>query len=128
MPTIFGITGVELPKDRTIDGRDIRCLLMPEAYKNKLDEFKFFYSYSDNQPSAIRKDSWKLHVRIGSQTKNNYGFTASRETPLLFQVEKDLGERINVSKKHPEKVSELQSDLETFEKQMKEEGSFWDVK
>jgi len=127
LPTIFGIVGIELPKDRTIDGRDIRSLLMPETHKNKLDEFKFFYSYSDNQPSAIRKDSWKLHVRIGSQTKNNYGFTASRETPLLFQVEKDLGERINVSKKHPEKVLELLTDLETFEKQMKKEGSFWDT-
>ena len=127
LPTIFEITGVELPKERTIDGRDIRSVLMPETHKNKLDEFKFFYSYSDNQPSAIRKDSWKLHVRIGSQTENNYGFTASRETPLLFQVEKDLGERINVSTKHSEKVSELQTDLETFEKQMKKEGSFWDA-
>ncbi len=56
------------------------------------------------------------------------GFIASRETPLLFQVEKDLGERINVSKEHPEKVSELLNDLDTFEKQMKKEGSFWDTK
>lgn len=128
LPTIFAIAEVELPQERTIDGRDIRSVLMPEMYKNKLDEFKFFYSYSDNQPSAIRKGSWKLHVRIGSTTGNNYGFNASRETPLLFQVEKDLGERINVSTKYSEKVSELQVDLETFEKQMKKEGSFWDTK
>jgi arylsulfatase A len=60
VPTIFAIVGVELPKDRTIDGRDIRPLLMPEKYKNKPDGFKFFYSYSDNQPSAIRKGPWKL--------------------------------------------------------------------
>ena len=52
----------------------------------------------DNKPSAIRKGPWKLHVRIGSQTGNNYGYQASRETPLLFQVEKDLGERIDVAK------------------------------
>ncbi len=128
LPTIFAIAGVELPKDRSIDGRDIRSLLMPEKYEDKLDEFKFIYSYSDNQPSAIRKNSWKLHVRIGSQTKNDYGFTASRETPLLFQLEQDLGERINVSGQQSEKVSELLADLETFEKQMKEEGSFWDTK
>ncbi len=128
LPTIFAITGVELPKDRTIDGRDIRGLLMPEKYDNKPDEFKFFYSYFDNQASAIRKDSYKLHIRIGSTKKDNYGFTASKETPLLFQVEKDLGERVNVSAKYSEKVSELQVDLETFEKQMKKEGSFWDTK
>lgn len=128
LPTIFAITGVELPEDRTIDGRDIRSLLMPEQHENQLDEFKFFYSYSDNQPSAIRKNAWKLHVRIGSQTQNNYGFTASRETPLLFQVEKDLGERINIADEQPEKVSELLTDLETFEIQIQKEGSFWDTK
>jgi len=128
LPTIFAITGVELPKDRTIDGRDIRSLLMPEKHNNKLEEFKFLYSYSDNKPSAMRKAAWKLHVRIGSQTKNNYGFSASKETPLLFQVEKDLGERINLTKQHPEKVSDLLNDLETFEEQMKEEGSFWGPK
>ncbi|WP_027075948.1 sulfatase family protein [Maribacter antarcticus] len=128
LPTIFKITGVALPKESTIDGRDIRSLLMPEYYKSKLDKFKFFYSYSDNQPSAIRKDKWKLHIRIGSQTKNNYGFTASRETPLLFQVEKDLGERIDVSKQYPGKVSELRTDVERFEEQITKEGTFWDIK
>ena len=128
LPTIFEITGVALPKERTIDGRDIRSILMPEKHNNKLDEFKFFYSYSDNQPSAIRKGSWKLHVRIGSQTENNYGFTASRETPLLFQVEKDLGERIDLATKHPEKIAELKRDLENFEIQIKKEGSFWETK
>ena len=125
LPTIFAITGVELPEDRTIDGRDIRPILMPEKYNAPVDEFEFFYSYHDNKPSAIRKDAWKLHVRIGSQTRNNYGFVASRETPLLFQVERDLGERVDVASEQSEKVSELLNDLETFEKQMKEEGSFW---
>lgn len=128
LPTIFAIAGVDLPQDRTIDGRDIRSILMPEKYTSQPNEFDFIYSYADNQASAIRKGPWKLHIRIGSQTKNNYGFTASRETPLLFQVEKDLGERIDVANEHPEKVSELLTELERFEKQMKAEGSFWDEK
>ena len=127
LPTIFAITGVDLPTDRSIDGRDIRYLLMPEMHKNKAEEFTFLYSYHDNQPSAIRKGSWKLHIRIGSQTKNNYGFSASRETPLLFQVEEDLGERIDVAQQQPKKVAELLTNLESFEKQVKEEGTFWDI-
>lgn len=125
-PTIFAIAGVKLPKDRTIDGRDIRSLLMDKQNDNDSSKFNFFYSYADNQPSAIRKNAWKLHVRIGSQTKNNYGFSASRKTPLLFQVEKDLGERVDVAAEQPEKVTELLADLEAFENQVKEEGSFWD--
>jgi len=128
LPTIFAITGVALPQDRTIDGRDISALLMPETYKTKLKPFKFFYNYSDNLPSAIRKGPWKLHVRIGSQTKNNYGFVASKETPLLFQVEEDLGERIDRANEQTEITSTLLSELGVFEKQLKEEGTFWDVK
>ena len=126
LPTIFAVAGVDLPKDRTIDGRNISSLLMPEKYSEPMDDFTFFYNYFDNKPSAIRKDEWKLHVRIGSQTKNNYGFEASRETPLLFQVEEDLGERINVAGQNKHRVSDLLVELENFEKQLKDEGSFWD--
>ena len=126
LPTIFALTGVELPKDRIIDGRDIRSILMPETYKTTHDEFTFFFNYADNLPSAIRKGPWKLHTRIGSQTKNDYGFVASKETPLLFQVEEDLGERINIAEQQETKVSELLSDLEAFEKNLNIEGSFWD--
>lgn len=128
VPTIFAIAGVEVPQDRTIDGRDIRPLLMPETYTTPMEPFTFFYNYHDNQPSAIRKDAWKLHIRIGSQTKNNYGFEASRKTPLLFQVEEDLGERIDVAIQKPRITAELLTDLEAFEQQLEEEGSFWDGK
>lgn len=41
LPTIFSITGVELPGDRTIDGRDIRPILMPEKYDKQVEEFTF---------------------------------------------------------------------------------------
>lgn len=126
LPTIFAIAGVEVPQDRTIDGRNICSLLMPEKYDDPIQDFKFFYNYTDNKPSAIRKDEWKLHIRIGSQTGNNYGYKASKETPLLFQVEEDLGERINVADQKPEKTGELLSELEAFVKQLQEEGSFWD--
>ncbi|MDC1105731.1 sulfatase [Prolixibacteraceae bacterium] len=123
LPTIFSITGVTMPKDRSIDGRDISPLLYGKKFK---EPFEFLYNYSRNTPSAIRKGPWKLHVKIGSQTKNNYGFTASKENPLLFQVEQDLAERIDVAKEHPERVKEMLSDLEAKENQINEEGTFWD--
>lgn len=127
VPTIFKIAGVPLPTNRTIDGRDITPLLMPRPNSDTLEEFNFLYSYMDNKPSAIRQGAWKLHVRIGSQTENDYGFTASRETPLLFQVEHDLGERINVAATYSEKVRQMMADLERFEVQLKKEGTFWDT-
>nr|WP_321405765.1 sulfatase [uncultured Carboxylicivirga sp.] len=128
LPTIFAITGVKLPDDHFTDGRDIRPLLMPDQYKEDLGEFKFFYSYDVNQPNAVRKGPWKLHIRIGSQTGNNYGYEASKEKPLLFQIEKDLNEKVNVADQHPEIVADLLNEIETYEKQIQEEGTYWDKK
>lgn len=127
LPTIFALSGVNFPKDRTLDGRDIRSLLMPDKSFDKPRQFRFLYSYDDNQPSAIRKGPWKLHIRIGSQTGNNYGFEASREKPLLFQVEHDLGEQFDIASNYPDIVKELLNDLETAEKQIQSEGTFWEI-
>ena len=126
LPTIFKMTGCKVPTDRKIDGRDIRSLLIPEQHQTKLEQFKFFYHYNDNKPSAIRMGPWKMHFRIGSQTGNNYGYKASRQTPLLFQVEQDLSERIDRASEQPEVTKEMMKNLEAFEKEFKSTGTFWD--
>ena len=68
-----------------------------------------------------------MHVRIASQTGNDYGFKASRETPLLFQVEQDLGERIDRAAEQANLVEKMQTKLKAFKSQVQEEGSFWDA-
>ncbi|MBD0833159.1 sulfatase family protein [Aestuariibaculum sediminum] len=128
LPTILSIAGADLPKDRTIDGRDLSAWLTNESTDKAPEEFKFFYSYDDNMPSAIRKNAWKLHTRIGSQTGNNYGYEVSKEAPILFQVEQDLGERIDVAEEKTTLVGELLTEFNAFEEQLKSEGSFWDDK
>ncbi len=128
LPTIFKLTGVEQPTDRKIDGRDIRSLLFPNEGYPKLDPFTFFYHYSDNRPSAVRIGPWKMHIRIGSQTGNNYGFKATRQKPLLFQVEQDISERIDRTKEQPELIKSLTKTLNEFEAESKATGTFWDKK
>jgi arylsulfatase A len=128
LPTIFALCGVDIPNDRTIDGRDIRSVLMPDKQIDKPRPLKFLYNYYDNKPSAIRKGPWKLHIRIGSQTGNNYGFEASREKPLLFQIEQDIGERIDRAAERPDIVKEMLAELKVAEEQIMSEGSFWDEK
>lgn len=106
LPTIFSMTGAKVSEDHAYDGRDITPYLTGDE-STKVDDFEFIYSYSDNQPSAIRKGPWKLLVRIGSQKGDNYGFSASEKNPLLFNVEEDLGERIDRAAEHPEIVGQL---------------------
>ncbi|MGB2561069.1 MAG: hypothetical protein ACPIG6_10765, partial [Akkermansiaceae bacterium] len=125
LPTVFALAGVDLPKDRSIDGRDIRPYLMPQADKASVPEFEFYYSGSKNMPTAVRVGPWKMHIQIFSQTGNNYGFKASRDKPLLFQVEQDLGERIDRAGEQPKLVTDMMSKLKAFEEQVKKEGSFW---
>jgi arylsulfatase A len=128
LPTVFKMAGVELPKDRSLDGRDIRSYLMHKTHQQDMPEFEFYYSGSDNKPSAFRMGPWKMHIRISSQTGNDYGFTASRETPLLFQVEQDISERINQTDQQQELVKTMMTKLKNFEAQVEQEGSFWDAK
>ncbi len=128
LPTIFALAGAAMPQDRSIDGRDIRHYLMPAESTGNVPEFKFFYSDMQNNPSAVRIGPWKMHTRIISQTGNNYGFKASRTHPLLFQVEHDLGERIDRAGDEAEVINTLQVALSDFEAQIKQEGTFWDKK
>ena len=114
-----------MPSDRSIDGRDIGAYLFSRHSSKSLSPFKFFFSASDNKPSALRMGAWKLHVRLYSQTGNNYGFGASRDSPLLFQVEQDLGERFDRAKEQENVVAHMLHQLRAFEEQVLEEGTFW---
>ena len=125
LPTAFALASVDVPTDRTIDGRDIRPYLMPQTHQQKLPEFEFYYSAADNKPSAVRLGPWKMHTRTTSQTGNDYGFKASRSTPLLFQIEQDLGERIDRSGDQPKRIKQMIEKMTTFESQLRQEGSFW---
>jgi arylsulfatase len=126
LPTVFALAGVPVPADRTLDGRDIRACLMSGAEpENALPPFTFFYSNASNQPDAVRMGPWKMLTRLFAQTKGTYGFSASREKPLLFQVEQDLGERINRADEQSGVIEEMKGRLTAFESQLREEGSFW---
>lgn len=91
LPTVFALCGA--PAANPVDGRDIRPLLAPDRFPGKIPDFEMLYCGPDNQPSAIRRGPWKLHTRLVSQINEPHGFSASREKPLLFQVEHDPGER-----------------------------------
>ena len=117
LPTVFRLCGAEVPGE--IDGRDIRPLLSPGRFKAKPAPFQLAYSGPDNQPNAFREGPWKLHVKLISQTGSNYGFAASREKPLLFNVEEDLGERIDRAAEQPEIVARLSGKLDAVTASLK---------
>ncbi|KQC31827.1 arylsulfatase [Flagellimonas eckloniae] len=113
MPLFCNIAAVNLPKDRKIDGENILDIL-----KGKTSEspHEFTYYYNGTNLQAIRKGKWKLHLPrtvsdqpFWSKTghpKVDKGFI-TLEDYVLFNLEDDLAEKVNVVVKHPEVVALL---------------------
>ena len=126
LPTVLSLAGGPIPSDRTLDGRDIRGYLNRDLFPQPA-AFHFIYTgASDNRAYGARQGPWKLHTRLYSQTGNDYGFTASVESPLLFNVEVDPSERIDVAERHPSEVARLKSAIEEFEASVQADRPFWE--
>ncbi len=93
MPTILELTEAKLPSHHTLDG----ISLVPLLKENKsIGNRKLFW---DN---AMREGRWKL-----IQEKNNIS---------LYDLDSDIGERINLAAKHPERVRIMRTDLMKWKK------------
>ncbi len=126
LPTVFALVDMDLPAHRSLDGRDIRHYFNPAMYPESVDPFQFIYTgASKNEVYGVRKGPWKVHIRLYSQTKNDYGYQASREKPLLFQVEHDPSERYDRASEHPDVVQSLMDEIQQFESRLSSEGTFW---
>jgi arylsulfatase len=133
--TICKLTGAALPK-LPIDGRDASALLLGEPGAKCPHDAYFFFA--GDELHAVRSGKWKLHLPHEYLTVNgepgtdgkpaNHGKqkaeamsatglrgVASRhgykveKTPLaLFDLDADVGEKVNVADKHPDVVKRLQ--------------------
>lgn len=131
LPTLFSMINYTLPEDKLIDGRNILPYLTTNSISTEQNRqakalpFTLVYSHDDNRISAIRQGPWKLHIRIDSQLSDNYGFSASRQQPLLFQVEHDVGERYDLADQYPERVKAMLSALDRYQSSIDGQGSYW---
>ena len=90
LPTIAGLAGVTLDRDRPIDGHDIMPLL--EGLEGvESPTASFLYYTSRGELAGIRRGRWKLLLEPGT----------------LHDVESDVGEQWNRADRHPEIVAEL---------------------
>jgi arylsulfatase A len=91
LPTVAKLAGQPIPQDRIIDGRDVSDILLGK------ENAKSPHNYHYYEKDGIRQGKWKL-VR--------YRVKADRFAEL-YDLERDLGERNNLSKRYPEKVKAL---------------------
>jgi arylsulfatase A-like enzyme len=97
--TTFALAaGAQVPKDRIIDGKDLRPLMFDE--KGAKTPHKALYFYESYNLVAVREGEWKL-VLPGPKMKKG------PKTAELYNLDKDLGETKDLAPQHPEIVQRL---------------------
>ena len=91
LPTLAKLTNSQVPTDRIIDGKDITEILLGKKEAQSPHQLHFY------EDEGIRRGDWKLvKKKAKGQTKLE-----------LYDLSKDLGERKDLSGKHPQMVKEL---------------------
>jgi len=117
LPTFAALAGAAsaVPKDRVIDGDDIRHLFHGDF--DEADPDKTFFYYLRVQLQAVRQGHWKLHLPRDSNVPGLAPFSINRHIapvdredfnePFLVNLSADLGETTNVAADHPQVVEHL---------------------
>jgi len=102
LPTLASIVGYDMPDDRIIDGKNI----LPTLTNNAPTPHEYFFYHRKSELQAVRHKQWKLHIK--------------KNKPIeLYNLDKDIGEQVNLLKKQPEIVKQLFKAAEKFSKELK---------
>ena len=108
LPTIAGLSGAEMPNDRTIDGKDIWPLIAGKKGAQTPHEIYFFYK--GNKLESARQGKWKLR-RSG---KNS-------QTVELYDLASDISESKNLAKENEILVNEMIKKMNLFDEKLKKD-------
>jgi len=103
LPTIAGMTGSKLPKDRKIDGLNASALLVDKAAKSPRDEMLYYDGHGNLE--GIRKGKWKLLIKKRKENPTNV---------MLFDLHQDVGEKSNLAQANQDVVDELSTRMKTL--------------
>ena len=104
LPTFAFLAGGEPPRDRTLDGHDIRPLLF--GAPGAKSPYEAFYYYYMEQLQAVRSGDWKLYLPVETKWQNLRGPGKPAEA-ALYDLKNDLRETTNLAAARPEVVARL---------------------
>ncbi len=118
LPLFCHLAGVTPPTDRKIDGRNIFPILQG---KSSTSPHQHLYYYNGTNLQAVREGDWKLHLPRTTKDQPFWSKKPSKkkgfvtlDQPVLFNLKRDLGEKRNVAKQHPEVVARLLKQAEAI--------------
>lgn len=137
LPTFAALAGVQLPNDRTIDGRDLAPLLGGNDHTLSERPLYFFHDYD---VEGVRAGQWKylasnshyvwpnpldkpdslagrmLSTRDYSPPNSDKSIPTLGTWPLLYHLGRDPSEAYNVVARYPKERERLASVLENWKK------------
>ena len=106
LPTLAALTGGRLPPDRKIDGLEVSELWRGEVDVSPREEFLYYSSHGELE--GIRQGQWKLLVKQPRPGEQPVQEPPNRKPQTqLFDLEADLGEKVNLADGHPGIVARL---------------------
>ena len=115
--TVLSITGIPVPKDRTIDGVNMLPALAGKAVERPIPLFwRTHVSRPDNRV-AMRIGDWKI---VGNDTLTTF---------QLYNIEKDWQEKNDLAVEMPERTETMKQQLIALWEEVKEEGpnEWWEA-
>jgi len=134
LPTFCDVAGVDVPKDRTIDGTNIRPLL--EGKTIKRDKPLFWFFYKSDPMCAIRDGDYKLCASAVpfysspshpfDQTDLDFIKSAQMTRFELYDLKNDISEANDIALQKPEVLTRLKKELLRIHAEVIAEGKTWE--
>jgi len=131
MPTLCGLAGVPIPKDRVIDGTSIAPLFRGQEVRRKIPAFWMFPAGYRRFPHMAMRDGdyvilgW-LDDKDKDQTWMDFIKTAELKAFELYNLKKDLGQTENLAEKEPAVLSNVRTKMKELWAQVQAEAPVWE--
>lgn len=116
LPTFASLTGGKIPSDRPLDGESIVDLLLGKGERNG-DQYLYF---EGNDLRCFREGNWKVKLPFPGFGGASWKQAVAAHDTLLFDLESDPGEQINLYHEYPDLAKELLVKMEQSHKDMGE--------
>ena len=103
LPTIMDIVGIDISKQRKVDGRSIKKHLLNQT---DLPDRRVFFGYEPKLGTAMRDGNWKM------QTKG--------DVVELYDLSTDIKETTNIADKHPERTQKMKTAIDKWKLEVNE--------
>jgi arylsulfatase A len=135
LPTVCELTGIQPPRDRTIDGTSIVPLFSGQMIRRSEPLYWHFNRADGEYQVAVRGGDWKLLARLDKlpprrgndlTDEDEQAFkTAEPVSFALYNLRTDIGETQDLAAAEPEKLAELKALLVKTYHAVRGESPVW---